>query len=92
MRKNRSSEIKKISNKNDRCVKESRKRSDKRTNEPVQLTETLHPAFTAIVNHHVSIMGSISFLVVRLGDSAPSPPLRHLLSRPLEAALAFQLR
>ena len=59
-------------------MKESRKMSDKQTNEPVELTETLRLAFTAIVDHHVSIVGSILFLIVRLGDSVPSPPLRLL--------------
>ena len=59
-----------------RMIDLGRKISNKRTNEPVQLTETLRPAFTAIVDHQVSIAGSIPFLVVRLGD--PSPSLHRL--------------
>ena len=47
---------------------------DKRADEPVRLTETLHRALTAIVHLHVSIAGSILFLVVKLDIPAPSPP------------------
>jgi hypothetical protein len=48
---------------------------DKRTNEPVRLTET---CALPIVDHHISIARSIPFLVEKLGD-----PARFSLGAPL---------
>ena len=77
---------------NDRCRKEWRKTSDKRTNEPARSTETC--AFPIMV-YHVLIAGSIPFLVVRLCDPARSLPCASIDSdgpSPLEVALAFLFR